>query len=218
MPESLEEEDKARAAPIFVTKPDPFTVEEGECARFCCRVTGHPRPRVMWLVNGHTVVNVSIFQMTALNSVPLYCPHPMLSHFVLQGSRYKLTYDGMWHLDIPKTRQYDNGTVEVIARNSVGEARVSTQLEVKPRGDDYRSVLKNSPRRKSLSSLCVLCQYVGMWNFQDKNDFTLSPELNFNCQQRLMKFHICTCLISNVTSVFFSEGAVKDGDESRYNN
>ncbi|KAE8746083.1 hypothetical protein FOCC_FOCC007207 [Frankliniella occidentalis] len=118
-PESLEEDEKAREAPVFVTKPEPFTVQEGECARYCCRVTGFPRPRVMWLVNGHTVVN---------------------------GSRYKLTYDGMWHLDIPKTRQYDNGTVEVIARNSVGEARVSTELIVKARGDDYRSVLKNSPR------------------------------------------------------------------------
>lgn len=33
-------------------------MEEGEWARFCARVTGHPRPRVMWLINGHTVVNV----------------------------------------------------------------------------------------------------------------------------------------------------------------
>lgn len=30
---------------------------------------------------------------------------------VFQGSRYKLTYDGMWHLDIPKTRLYDHGKV-----------------------------------------------------------------------------------------------------------
>ena len=56
----------------------------------------------------------------------------------------------MWHLDIPKTRQYDNGKVEVIARNSAGEAVAVTDLNVKPRQDDYRNVLKNSPRRKSL--------------------------------------------------------------------
>lgn len=62
--------------------------------------------------------------------------------------RYKLTYDGMWHLDIPKTRQYDNGEVEVIARNSSGEARIKTTLTVTSRHDDYRGVLKNSPRRK----------------------------------------------------------------------
>ena len=54
----------------------------------------------------------------------------------------------MYHLDIPKTRQYDNGKVEVIARSSVGEARTETTLTVKPRSDDYRGVLKSSPRRK----------------------------------------------------------------------
>ena len=54
----------------------------------------------------------------------------------------------MYHLDIPKTRQYDHGKVEVIARSSVGEARCETTLTVKPRSDDYRGVLKNSPRRK----------------------------------------------------------------------
>lgn len=54
----------------------------------------------------------------------------------------------MYHMDIPKTRQYDTGTVEVIARNSCGEALASTELKVIPRHDDYRGVLKNSPRRK----------------------------------------------------------------------
>lgn len=54
----------------------------------------------------------------------------------------------MWHLDIPKTRQYDDGKVEVVARNSAGEAICETTLTVKPREDDYRGVLKNSPRRK----------------------------------------------------------------------
>ncbi|XP_031367951.1 titin isoform X4 [Apis dorsata] len=119
VPEEEGEEEKVRAPPTFVSKPEPVTVEEGDWSRFCCRVTGHPRPRVMWIINGHTVVN---------------------------GSRYKLTYDGMYHLDIPKTRQYDHGKVEVIARSSVGEARTETTLTVKPRSDDYRGVLKNSPR------------------------------------------------------------------------
>lgn len=51
-------------------------------------------------------------------------------------------------MDIPKTRQYDTGKVEVIARNSVGEAIATTELNVVARSDDYRGVLKNSPRRK----------------------------------------------------------------------
>lgn len=54
----------------------------------------------------------------------------------------------MYHLDIPKTRQYDTGKIEVIARNSLGEAVTSTELKIVPRSDDYRGVLKNSPRRK----------------------------------------------------------------------
>lgn len=54
----------------------------------------------------------------------------------------------MWHLDIPKTRQYDHGKVEVLAKNSLGEAYACTQLVVKNRHDDYRALLKNSPRRK----------------------------------------------------------------------
>lgn len=54
----------------------------------------------------------------------------------------------MYHFDIPKTRQYDTGKIEVIARNSVGEAMARCELKVIPRSDDYRAVLKNSPRRK----------------------------------------------------------------------
>lgn len=59
VPEAPDEDAKPKQAPVFVSKPEPVTVEEGEWARFCARVTGHPRPRVMWLINGHTVVNVS---------------------------------------------------------------------------------------------------------------------------------------------------------------
>lgn len=64
----------------------------------------------------------------------------------------------MYHLDIPKTRQYDTGKVEVIARSSVGETMTSTDLIVTERKDDYRGVLKNSPRRKYLKK-----QFY--WNF-----------------------------------------------------
>lgn len=56
-------------------------------------------------------------------------------------------------MDIPKTRQYDTGKIEVIARNSVGEALATTELNIIPRKDDYRGVLKNAPRRKLINSL-----------------------------------------------------------------
>ena len=57
--EQIEVENE-RFKPCFVTQPEPQTACEGDTARFCCRVTGYPKPRVMWLLNGHTVINVSV--------------------------------------------------------------------------------------------------------------------------------------------------------------
>lgn len=63
-------------------------------------------------------------------------------------------------MDIPKTRQYDTGKIEVIARSSIGEALATTELSVIPRKDDYRGVLKNAPRRKYTSNqLLFLTKY-----------------------------------------------------------
>ena len=73
VPEEATEETKPKLAPAFVTKPEPFTVTEGEMARFCCRVTGHPKPRVMWVVNGHTVVNVSVINLSSHYRLFQFC-------------------------------------------------------------------------------------------------------------------------------------------------
>ena len=54
----------------------------------------------------------------------------------------------MWHFDIPHCRDIDAGKVEVIARNSCGEAYSSTTLTVTPRQDDFRSVLRHNVKRK----------------------------------------------------------------------
>jgi len=58
----------------------------------------------------------------------------------------------MWHFDIPKCRDIDAGKVEVIARNSCGEAYASTTLTVNPRQDDYRAVLKHNVKRDYINS------------------------------------------------------------------
>lgn len=142
--EEADESLKPKTAPIFVSKPESIEVEEGEWARFCCRVTGHPKPRVMWLINGHTVVNVSF--LNCFHS--FYDNQINILFYSSQGQRYKLNYDGMYHFDVPKTRQYDTGKIEVIARSSIGEALATAELKVVSRRDDYRGVLKNSPRRK----------------------------------------------------------------------
>merc|ERR1712203_1030490 len=123
-PELLETETE-KFKPCFVTKPEGVSTTEGGSARFCCRVTGYPKPRVMWLINGHTVIN---------------------------GSRHKLIYDGMWHLDIPKCQDRDGGKIEVIVRNQCGEAYATTTLTVKRRKDDYRSVLRHNVKRDFINS------------------------------------------------------------------
>uniref|UniRef100_T1J5H7 Ig-like domain-containing protein n=1 Tax=Strigamia maritima TaxID=126957 RepID=T1J5H7_STRMM len=110
---------RQREPPTFLVKLEPFIVDEGEWAKFRVRVTGNPKPRLTWFINGKRVVS---------------------------GSRYKLSYDGMHRLDIPKARQYDHGKVEVFAKNSLGEASCATTLDVRPKRDDYRALLKRSPR------------------------------------------------------------------------
>ena len=115
-----------RMAPVFVLAPEPVVCVEGDSVKFQCRIIGYPRPRIMWVLNGAACVN---------------------------GSRFKLNYDGIYHLEIPKTRMTDDGKLEVFARNIVGEAHCFTSLQVLPKNSDYRAVLKNSPRRKSLSSV-----------------------------------------------------------------
>ena len=108
-----------RMAPMFVMAPEPVICEEGEVAKFQCRVIGYPRPRIMWVLNGSTCVN---------------------------GTRFKLNYDGIHHLEVSKSRLTDSGRLEVFVRNIVGEANCFTTLEVRPKHNDYRAVLKNSPR------------------------------------------------------------------------
>ena len=68
----LIEVENERFKPCFVTKPEAQTTCEGDTARFCCRVTGYPKPRVMWLLNGHTVINVSIIYYSNLSSWQLF--------------------------------------------------------------------------------------------------------------------------------------------------
>lgn len=55
-----------KCRPTFVMKPEPQVVVEGEWAKFCCRVIGNPRPRIMWILNGKTIGPVSIFQFIIL--------------------------------------------------------------------------------------------------------------------------------------------------------
>jgi len=54
-----EEDVPDMTAPVFDLLPEVCQVEEGETAKFMVKVSGNPRPRVTWWLNGTIVVNVS---------------------------------------------------------------------------------------------------------------------------------------------------------------
>ena len=57
--EQTVEEPKVKTVPFIDMKPEPVEVEEGKPAKFMVKVSGYPRPRVNWFVNGYLVVGVS---------------------------------------------------------------------------------------------------------------------------------------------------------------
>ncbi len=70
-------------------------------------------------------------------------------HCCTQSHRFKLRYDGMIHiLEMPRVREYDNGTVRVVAKNPLGEAECATTMSVIPR-EDWRARLKQAPQSES---------------------------------------------------------------------
>lgn len=87
----------------------------------------------------------------------------------------------MYHMDIPKTRQYDTGKIEVIARSSIGEALATTELNVIPRKDDYRGVLKNAPRRE----YCLIPKYSHIQQHKTYEIVAHSLLIAFLCTQSI---------------------------------
>uniref|UniRef100_A0A3P9CR64 Ig-like domain-containing protein n=1 Tax=Maylandia zebra TaxID=106582 RepID=A0A3P9CR64_9CICH len=70
-------------------------VLEGNIARFRCRVTGYPAPKVNWYLNGQ---------------------------LIRKSKRYRLRYDGIYYLEIVDIKSYDSGEVRVVADNPLGTA------------------------------------------------------------------------------------------------
>lgn len=59
MDEKTVEEPKVKSPPSIDLQPEPIEVQEGESAKFLVKVSGYPRPRVNWFVNGSLIVGVS---------------------------------------------------------------------------------------------------------------------------------------------------------------
>uniref|UniRef100_A0A663MAN0 Ig-like domain-containing protein n=1 Tax=Athene cunicularia TaxID=194338 RepID=A0A663MAN0_ATHCN len=111
---------KEKQKPEIVLVPEPARVLEGETARFRCRVTGYPLPKVNWYLNGQ---------------------------LIRKSKRFRLRYDGIYYLDIVDCKSYDTGEVRVTAENPEGFIEHKVKLEIQQR-EDFRSVLRRAPEPK----------------------------------------------------------------------
>ncbi|NXI37962.1 TITIN protein, partial [Galbula dea] len=111
---------KEKQKPEIVLVPEPARVLEGETARFRCRVTGYPLPKVNWYLNGQ---------------------------LIRKSKRFRLRYDGIHYLDIVDCKSYDTGEVKVTAENPEGSVEHKVRLEIQQR-EDFRSVLRRAPEPK----------------------------------------------------------------------
>ncbi|TMS06454.1 Titin [Larimichthys crocea] len=94
-------------------------VFEGDIARFRCRVTGYPAPKVNWYINGQ---------------------------LIRKSKRYRLRYDGIYYLEIVDIKSYDQGEVRVVADNPLGTTEHTVKLEIQQK-EDFRSVLRRAPEK-----------------------------------------------------------------------
>uniref|UniRef100_A0AAX7U5F3 Ig-like domain-containing protein n=1 Tax=Astatotilapia calliptera TaxID=8154 RepID=A0AAX7U5F3_ASTCA len=114
------EEETEKMKPEIVLVPEPIRVLEGETARFRCRVTGYPAPKVNWYLNGQ---------------------------LIRKSKRYRLRYDGIYYLEITDIKSYDSGEVRVVADNNLGSVEHVVKLEIQQK-EDFRTHLRRAPEAK----------------------------------------------------------------------
>ncbi|KAF3843803.1 hypothetical protein F7725_002652 [Dissostichus mawsoni] len=110
-----------KSKPEIVLLPEPARAYEGEIARFRCRVTGYPLPKVNWYLNGQ---------------------------LIRKSKRYRLKYDGIYYLEIVDVKSYDTGEVRVVADNPLGTTEHTVKIEIQQK-EDFRSVLRRAPEQKA---------------------------------------------------------------------
>ncbi|KAK5889758.1 hypothetical protein CesoFtcFv8_013346 [Champsocephalus esox] len=102
--------------PEIVLLPEPTSLKEGDTARFRCRVTGYPTPKVNWYLNGQ---------------------------LIRKSKRYRLRYDGIYFLEITEIKSYDSGEVKVTAENNMGVVGHTVKLEIVEK-EDNRTQLRRT--------------------------------------------------------------------------
>ncbi|KAL0963720.1 hypothetical protein UPYG_G00309990 [Umbra pygmaea] len=115
------DEGTEKTKPEIVLVPEDAIVQEGETARFRCRVTGYPTPKVNWYLNGQ---------------------------LIRKSKRMRLRYDGIYYLEIIDIKSYDGGDIRVAAENPEGVAEHRVKLEITQK-EDFRSILRRAPEPKA---------------------------------------------------------------------
>uniref|UniRef100_A0A8C5DTY0 Ig-like domain-containing protein n=1 Tax=Gouania willdenowi TaxID=441366 RepID=A0A8C5DTY0_GOUWI len=114
------EEETEKQKPLIVLLPEPTRVLEGDIARFRCRVTGYPAPKVNWYLNGQ---------------------------LIRKSKRYRLRYDGIYYMEITEIKSYDAGEVKVVADNNLGSTEHIVKLEIQQK-EDFRTHLRRAPETR----------------------------------------------------------------------
>ena len=115
------DDETEKSKPEIVLLPDPARVLEGDIARFRCRVTGYPAPKVNWYLNGQ---------------------------LIRKSKRYRLRYDGIYYLEITEVKSYDSGEVKVVADSNLGSAEHTVKLDIQQK-EDFRTHLRRAPEAKA---------------------------------------------------------------------
>ncbi len=110
-----------KTKPEIVLLPEPVRVMEGETAKFRCRVTGYPTPKVNWYLNGL---------------------------LIRKSKRFRLLFDGINYLEIVDAKPYDSGNVKVLAENPEGVTEHLVNFEIQQK-EDFRSILRRAPEVKA---------------------------------------------------------------------
>ncbi|KAL1245317.1 Kettin-like protein, partial [Trichinella spiralis] len=109
--DSTDAQNRVNQAPAFTIAPTHIQAVEGQPARFSCAVTGMPQPKVSWFVNDKQAVN---------------------------GSYYKLGYDGMHYLTILKSVLNMLGKVEDFRSHSLKPAKREDDMDIARREEQWK--------------------------------------------------------------------------------
>uniref|UniRef100_A0A3B3QFV1 Ig-like domain-containing protein n=1 Tax=Paramormyrops kingsleyae TaxID=1676925 RepID=A0A3B3QFV1_9TELE len=94
-----------KAKPEIVLLPEPAVVLEGDTARFRCRVTGYPVPKVNWYLN---------------------------KQLIRKSKRFRLRYDEdkVCELVIKEVSAADSASIMVKAVNIAGETSTEDEIRI----------------------------------------------------------------------------------------